>query len=150
MSHKAYFQNSKHSTIQEHLVEAWFIRDFILAATRKGRTPLIGHSDIDLFGFDLILGLEHRSEFLLVQLKAYGGKTRMWDVHKALLQRGGRVVVAKVDYAEKETFISYSILTNQGRERALKRPPRKDHPDKCKVQKVDLKEVKDLMELFSA
>jgi|JI10StandDraft_1071094.scaffolds.fasta_scaffold87192_3 hypothetical protein len=148
MTHKTFFQDASRSTIQEHLVEAWFVRDFILHATKRHRTPLIGHSDMDLFGFDLILGLDGSPAFLLVQLKAYGGRTRSWDVHKALLQKGGQVVVARVDYSTEEPAISYHVLTPAGRKRALEQAPRKAHPGKCKVSKADLREVKDLMELF--
>lgn len=148
MTHKTFFQDASRSTIQEHLVEAWFVRDFILHATKRHRTPLIGHSDMDLFGFDLILGLDGSPAFLLVQLKAYGGRTRSWDVHKALLQQGGQVVVARVDYSTEVPTITYHALTAAGRKRALGQAPRKAHAGKCKVTKADLKEVKDLMELF--
>ena len=143
-----FFQDAKRSTIQEHLVEAWFVRDFILHATRRHRTPLIGHSDMDLFGFDLILGLDGASVFLLVQLKAYGGRTRSWDVHKALLEQGGQVVVAKVDYSTELPTITYHALTPAGRKRALGQAPRKVHTGKCKVTTTDLRVVGDLMELF--
>jgi len=148
MAHKIYFQDSKRSTIQEHLVESWFVRDFILHATGHNKTPLIGHSDMDLFGFDLILGLDGSTQFLLVQLKAYGGRARSWDVHKALLLQGGQVVVAKVDYTTEMPSITYHALTPVGRTRALSQAPRKAHQGKCKVTKADLREVKDLMHLF--
>lgn len=148
MSLKTYFQNATRSTIQESLVESWFIRDFILDATRKNRTPLIGRSDIDLYGFDLILGLDDRDELLLVQLKAYGGATDAWDVHKALLQKRSQVVVAQVNYSTDNPSITYHALTRAGRNRALARAPRKEHDGKCMVKKADLQVVKDLMELF--
>ncbi len=148
MSLKTYFQDPSRSTIQESLVESWFIRDFILAVTRRGKTPLIGRSDIDLYGFDIILGLDDRDEFLLMQLKAYGGSTDAWDVHKALLQKRSQVVVAQVDYTAEPPTITYRALSREGRVRALARAPRKEHPGKCMVKKADLQVVTDLMELF--
>lgn len=97
----------------------------------------------------LILGLDGSSAFLLVQLKAYGGCTRSWDVHKALLEQGGQVVVARVDYSTEEPAISYHALTPVGRKRALGQAPRATPTScKCKVAKADLREVKDLMALF--
>ena len=147
MSHQAFFKDQ--SKIQEQLVEAWFIRDFILHATRQGRVPLIGHSDIDLFGFDLILGLEGREELLLVQMKTYGGANSIWDVHKDLLRRGGQVVVVKLDLDAAPDSIKYHALTPEGRNSALGKSPKKPHPDKCGVQKGDLKPVDDLMDLFA-
>lgn len=150
MTHKLYFQDPKRSTVQEHLVEAWFVRDFILHVTRRHRTPLIGHSDMDLFGFDLILGIDGSTNFLLVQLKAYGGRTRSWDVHKSLLEKGGQVVVARVDYATETPMISYHALTPTGRARALAQAPRKAHTGKCMVKRTDLHDVKDQMDLFPA
>jgi hypothetical protein len=69
-------------------------------------------------------------------------------VHKALLEQGGQVVVARVDYSTEEPAISYYVLTPVGRKRALGQAPRKAHQGKCKVTKADLREVRDLMELF--
>jgi hypothetical protein len=103
---------------------------------------------MDLYGFDLILGLDGSTTFLLVQLKAYGGRARSWDVHKALLKQGGQVVVARVDYSTDIPAITYNALTPAGRRRALAQAPRKAHTGKCKVTKADLREVGDLMELF--
>jgi len=148
MSLKTYFANPAHSTVQEQLVETWFIRDYILHATRQGQTPLVAHSDIDLFGFDLILGLRDRDQLLRVQLKAFNGRTRMWDVHKVLLQQGGLVVIANPSFNGAEPTITYRCLTPEGRTRALGRTPRKAHTGKCMVKFGDVKVVEDLLQLF--
>jgi hypothetical protein len=148
MSLQTYFTNPTHSTVQEQLVETWFIRDYILHTTRQGQTPLVAHSDIDLFGFDLILGLRDRDQLLRVQLKAFNGRTRIWDVHKALLQQGGLVVIANPSFTGAEPTITYRCLTPEGRIRALSRTPRKAHPGKCMVKFGDVKVVDDLLQLF--
>lgn len=148
MSLKTYFADPKYSTVQEQLVETWFIRDYILHATRQGKTPLVAHSDIDLFGFDLILGLRGREQLLCVQLKAFNGRTRTWDVHKALLETGGQVVIAQLAFSQDEPAIVYRSITAVGRERALERTPRKAHSGKCMVKYSDVKVVEDLLQLF--
>lgn len=148
MSLKTYFANPKYSTVQEQLVETWFIRDYILHATRHGKTPLVAHSDIDLFGFDLILGLKDRDQLLRVQLKAFNGRTRSWDVHKALVESGGQVVIAQLSFTQPEPTIIYRSITAAGRARALARTPRKAHAGKCMVKYGDVKVVEDLLQLF--
>lgn len=109
----------------------------------------MAHSDIDLFGFDLILGLRNRDQLLRVQLKAYNGKTRLWDVHKSLLEQSGQVVIANLSFTGAEPTILYRCITPEGRIRALGRTPRKTHTGKCMVKYGDVKEVEDLLELFA-
>jgi hypothetical protein len=148
-SWRTYFQESRNSKIQEQLAEAWFIRDFILAATSRGLTPLVARSDMDLFGFDLILGLKEQEKLLRVQMKAFNGKARLWDVHRTLLQQQGQVVIARLDLDGEIPKIRYLAVTQEGRAHAIDQPPKVEHPGKCMLKLADVDEVTDLMDLFS-
>ncbi|MEO8589880.1 MAG: hypothetical protein ABI432_10955 [Flavobacteriales bacterium] len=145
--YRRYFGYSK-SRSQEQLVEYTFLRDFIVEAARKDLTPFIGRGDFDAFGFDLILGLKENGSMVKVQMKAFNGKTRVWDVHRALVENGGQVVVVKIEGHGESISVKYRALRSDRRASILANPPRKAHKDKCRMNYGDTEDItNDLLRL---
>lgn len=90
------FFNEKNSRLQEQLAEYSFLRDLIIHAAKEQIALDISRSDVDMFGYDLIVSryIKNKHESLIIQLKATSGKARAWDVHKTLLEQAkGRIIL---------------------------------------------------------
>lgn len=138
--YRKYFDHTRSKT-QEQLVQYTFLRDFIVAAARRGLTPFVGRGDFDAFGFDLILGLKENGSMVKVQMKAFNGENRVWDVHKSMVEHGGQVVVVKIEGLGQSISVKYYALRADRRTGVVANPPKVPHKDKCKMKYGDTEEI---------
>lgn len=130
------------SKTQEQYAEYYFLKELILAAATQGKKLNIARSDFDAFGFDLLISEVTSNPILTIelQLKATSGKNNLWDVHKSLLNsKTGRVVL--VDLSKNTEQPVFLLFDNKNRTVALKRSPKVNHTDKCKILKTEFRDI---------
>lgn len=146
----AFLSNPVNSKSQEKFVEYHFLKDLILEAASKNERVAISRSDFDAFGFDILLG--KNEQFVLVQLKAFSGKARLWDVHKSILESdNGRIVLVNLSIDSTNIIVPRYYLFNRANcGLALARNPKVAHPARCKTVMADYIDItNNLLAVFS-
>jgi hypothetical protein len=88
-----FFKSGANSKIQEQFAEHLFLKDLLLEAASQNEEVAILRSDYDNFGYDLVLERIKGHVLQKVQLKAYSGKTRHWNVHLSIVETGKIVLI---------------------------------------------------------
>lgn len=137
------------SRIQECLAEYAFLKDLLTDGIRNQKKVLISRSDFDEFGYDVLAQVENEERITKLQLKAFNGKTRRWDVHKSLvMDPKGNIVVIKVYEKDSDLMFDYHILRDSERHIVLNRPVKNKKHNKCQLNWGDL-ELVSPSEIFS-
>ena len=137
-----YLKKSGKSKIQETLAEYAFLKDLLIDGVRKEKKVLISRSDFDEFGYDVLVQIEGEQRVVKLQLKAFNGKARNWDVHKSLIEDPeGNVVVIKLVEGDNSIDFEYSTLYKTDGKTIIERAAKIPKENKCKVIKGDLVQV---------
>jgi len=129
-----FFKKSENSTTQAKFAEYFFLKDLILQCAIIGEQVSISRSDFDAFGYDILLGF--KKKFFPVQMKAYNGKAKHWDVHKSLLEADNFKIILVHIVADKGVILpKYSLFNKENTKQALLSPTKNKHVPKCKIRK---------------
>jgi hypothetical protein len=133
---------SKNSKAQEQFAEYAFLRDVLFEASSLKKSLVVSRSDYDAFGYDLLFAI--KDKIATIQMKATGGKTRGWDVHKSLLNsKYGQVIYVKIEIVNNDLITKYFLYDKRHHAKtALKRKPKVEHTGKCRIHRSHFIEMK--------
>lgn len=138
----SYLKQKGGGKIQESIAEYAFLKDLLIDGIRNEKSVIISRSDFDAFGFDILAQVEGSENPYKIQLKAYNGKAKVWDIHRSLLKDCfGIVVVIKVSENNNQLNFEYRVLSEEKRNNVFNRTPKKSHHKKCKLNLGDLVKV---------
>jgi hypothetical protein len=138
-----YLKKEGNSKYQEIIAEYAFLKDLLLDGVRNQCKILISRSDFDVFGYDVLAQLEGQHKVVKIQLKAFNGKTAIWDVQKSLIKdKDGTVIIINLKDDGSKIKFQYFILNEDKREKVINQNSKSNKQTKCSVKKRDFIEIK--------
>jgi len=146
-------EKHENSKLREQIVEYRILTDLLLYAASIGKKLEISRTEHDSFGYDAILKIENTVRYVQFKSRRKSGRNRIWDVHKSLLRdQNGTVILALIEYKEKDILLEYLVLDDTKRSKILDSSPKRKRLNeyKCKVQKGDFIQMNDVADLLKA
>lgn len=91
----------------------------------------------------MLAQLEGQHRVVKIQLKAFNGKTAIWDVQKSLIaDTNGTVIIIKLKDDGGKIKFQYFILNEDKREKVINQNSKSNKQTKCRVNKGDFTVIK--------